>query len=309
MRLSQLQYLLEIKKYGSITRAAQHLFITQPSMSAAMKELEEELGYELIKRSKKGVTFTRLGEQVAEKAAIIIGEMEAIRCLNQASDSNMSGRILVAATPFICEHFMLDLIVRLKDQYPELYLILDEIDASTIFQQVNQRATDIGLVMICNNEAERYRRELEKNNLAFEELYEDEMYFFVGKQNPYYGAEEASLTEILRYPYVYYKNSYTDEDRIFFGQYCDLNLLKTVQMKDKESVKKYVMRSQSVTAMPCNASKENIYLQTGLLKPLRIADVSWTCRIGVVYRKDTPLVREEVFLLEQLQQLLAERFA
>ena len=64
MRLTQLQYLLEIKKQGSISKAAQHLYIAQPSMSAAIKELEEELGYELMKRSKKGVTFTSLGEQV-----------------------------------------------------------------------------------------------------------------------------------------------------------------------------------------------------------------------------------------------------
>ena len=74
MRLTQLQYLLEIKKQGSISKAAQHLYIAQPSMSAAIKELEEELGYELMKRSKKGVTFTSLGEQVIEKAVVIIGD-------------------------------------------------------------------------------------------------------------------------------------------------------------------------------------------------------------------------------------------
>lgn len=307
MRLTQLQYLLEIKKWGSISKAAQHLFMAQPSMSAAIKELEEELGYELMKRSKKGVTFTMLGEQVAEKADNIIREMEAIRCLNREQVGTMSGRIFLAAIPFVCEHFMLDLIIQLKEQYPQLHVLLDENDAHAIFQQIDCREADLGIVMICNNEEERYQRELEKNHLVFVELYQDEMYFWAGQQNPYYGKGQAALAEILQYPYVYYKDSFSEEDRLFFGQYCDWKQLETVRMKDKESVKKYVMRSQAVTAMPYSASKDNIYLQTGLLKPLRITDARWTCRIGVVYRKDTPLVREEIFLLEQLQRLLAER--
>lgn len=307
MRLTQLQYLLEIKKCGSISKAAQHLFMAQPSMSAAIKELEKELGYELMKRSKKGVTFTMLGEQVAEKADIIIREMEAIRYLNREQAGTIRGRIFLAAIPFACEHFMLELIIQLKEKYPQLHLLLDENDAHTIFQQIDRREADLGVVMICNNEEERYRRELEKNHLVFVKLYQDEMYFWVGQRNPYYGKEKAALAEILQYPYVYYKNSFSEEDRLFFGQYCDWTQLETVRMKDKESVKKYVMRSQAVTAMPYSASKDNIYLQTGLLKPLRIRDASWTCRIGVVYREDRPLVREESFLLTQLQQLLAER--
>ena len=165
MRLTQLQYLLEIKKWGSISKAAQHLFMAQPSMSAAIKELEEELGYELMKRSKKGVTFTMLGEQVAEKADVIIREMEAIRCLNREQAGTIRGRIFLSAIPFVCEHFMLDLIIQLKEQYPQLHVLLDENDAHAIFQQIDRREADLGIVMICNNEEERYQRE--RCNRAF----------------------------------------------------------------------------------------------------------------------------------------------
>lgn len=307
MRFTQLQYLLEIRKYGSISKAAQHLYIAQPSMSAAIKELEEELGYELMKRSKKGVTFTALGEQVVEKAALIVGEMEAIRCLDHEQHGTISGRIFLSAIPFVCEHFMLELMIQLKEKHPDLHLLLDENDAYSIFQQVNRREADLGIVMICNNEEVRYQKEIAENNLLFLELFQDEMYFWVGQKNPYYGQESVLFSEILQYPYVYYKEAFSEDDRIFFGNYCDLQKLETVRLKDKESVKKYVIRSQAVTAMPFSASKDNIYMQSKLLKPLRIADVQWLCRIGVVYRKDTPLMREETFFLHQLKQLMQKR--
>lgn len=307
MRLTQLQYLLEIKKQGSISKAAQHLYIAQPSMSAAIKELEDELGYELMKRSKKGVTFTALGEQVVEKAMIIVREMEEIRCLDQVQSGRIRGRIFVSAIPFACEFFMLDLIIRLKEQHPDLHLLLEENNTYNVLQQVNRREADLGIVLFCNNEEARSQKEVKKNNLEFIELYQDEMYFWVGRENPYYEQEQASLAELLQYPYVFYKESFTEEDQELFGRHCDLTQLETVRMKDRESVKKYVMRSKAVTAMPFGSAKNNVYQQTGLLKPLRIADERWTCRIGMVYRKDASLTREELFLLEQLQQMVSEQ--
>ena len=306
MRLTQLQYLLEIKKQGSISKAAQHLYIAQPSMSAAIKELEEELGYELMKRSKKGVTFTSLGEQVIEKAVVIIEEMEAIRCLGQGMSGSINGRVFLSAIPFACEHSLLDLMVQIRETHPGLHLLLDENNGDSVLHQVNRREADLGIIMICNNEEAYYKKELEKHHLTFLNLYEDEMYFWVGKRNPYYGKACASLGELLQFPYIYYKDSFSEEDQVLFGRHCDIAQLQAIPMKDKESVKKYVARSQAVTAMPFSASRDNIYGDSGLLKPLAIADERWLCRIGVVYRKDMPLTREELFLLEKLQELTAD---
>lgn len=175
MRLTQLQYLVEIKKYGSISKAAQHLYIAQPSMSTAIRELEEELGYELVKRSKRGVTFTNLGEKAVEKAVLIIQEVETLRCLNEVDTGHMSGRIFISAVPFVCEYFIVDLIVALNKEYPDLLLLLDETDGTSVIRQVSQREADIGVIMICSNEEERFAKELSQNNLVFDEVFQDEM--------------------------------------------------------------------------------------------------------------------------------------
>lgn len=162
MRLAQLRYLLEIKKQGSISRAAKHLFIAQPSMSTAIRELEEELGYELMKRSKKGVTFTNLGEQAVEIASNILSEVETLRCLDQIETGHMVGRVFLSAVPFACDHFILDAIIKLAAESPDLHVILDENDGHSVLYQVGRWEADLGVIIIFGNEERQYQEELEK---------------------------------------------------------------------------------------------------------------------------------------------------
>lgn len=306
MRLTQLQYLIEIKKHGSISKAAQHLFIAQPSMSTAIRELENELGYELMKRSKKGVSFTSLGELAVEKAENILREVEMMRCLDEVETGRMVGRLFLSAVPFVCEHFVLDMLVELSEKHPDLHIILDENDGAMVLQQVSRWEADLGIIMICNNEEERFQQEMLKNGVAFKELYRDELCFLVGVQHSLYKQEIVELSEILTSPYVYYKGGFTEDDQNFFARYCDIGKLTTVCMKDRESVKKYVVRSKATTILPVRATMDNIYIQSGLLSTLKLNGAPWTCKVGVVYRKDMPLSREARFIIESIKNIVKQ---
>ena len=67
MRLNQFQYLLSLAEHGSFSKAAQELFVAQPSISQAIKEMEEELGILILRRSNKGISFTPQGKVVLAK--------------------------------------------------------------------------------------------------------------------------------------------------------------------------------------------------------------------------------------------------
>lgn len=302
MRLTQLQYLVEIKKYGSITKAAQHLYIAQPSMSTAIRELEEELGFELMKRSKRGVTFTNLGDEAVKKAERIMQEVEALRCLDRVDTGHMSGRIFISAVPFVCEYFIVDLILTVGSEHPDLLLLLDETDGASVIRQVGRREADLGVIMICSNEEKRFEKELAQNNLVFEEIFQDEMVFLVSAYNPLFARGTATMGEILRYPYVYYKDALTEEDEALFAKHCDMEHFQTVRMKDQASIKKFLQHSQATTVAPFKAAQSNIYLQHHVLQPIHLADEAWHCHIGTVYRKDRILTREEQFLLARMRQ-------
>ena len=81
MTIEQLQYILEIAKFGSINKAALHLNMSQPNLSIAVKNLEQELGYAILERSKKGVTFTQDGSRMLSYAKNIFHELQSIENL------------------------------------------------------------------------------------------------------------------------------------------------------------------------------------------------------------------------------------
>ena len=83
MQLTQLEYLIAVEKYGSISRAAREMYTSQSSISTSIKNLETELGVELLRRGPKGVNITEEGRHILESAKIINRHMEDIKSVRQ----------------------------------------------------------------------------------------------------------------------------------------------------------------------------------------------------------------------------------
>ena len=81
MNFNHLEYAIAVSKHGSISRAAQYLFLSQPYLSSMIKSLEEELGYKIFERTSSGITLTPEGEMFIRSARRILRELETIRRL------------------------------------------------------------------------------------------------------------------------------------------------------------------------------------------------------------------------------------
>lgn len=79
MQLNQFRFLIAVDKYGSISKAAQELYISQSTISLSLINLEEELGHVLLNRSKRGVTLTPEGKEVLKRATVIQDAIESLR--------------------------------------------------------------------------------------------------------------------------------------------------------------------------------------------------------------------------------------
>ena len=86
MRLSQLKFLVELKKHKTISETAQSLYVSQPSLSTAIKELEEELGFNIIERSNKGIQFTKRGEIVLKYSRDVMQAVNSIERLGRKQE-------------------------------------------------------------------------------------------------------------------------------------------------------------------------------------------------------------------------------
>lgn len=124
--IKQLQYLVALYEAGHFGRAADASFVSQSTLSAGIRELESLLGVTLVERSRRVVRFTRLGEQVVEKANKLLREAEELAELVQAAGKPLSGQLRMAVIPTIAPFMIPRILPRLKKERPDLQLMLRE---------------------------------------------------------------------------------------------------------------------------------------------------------------------------------------
>lgn len=99
--IKQLKYLVALSETGHFGRAAEACFITQPSLSAAISELENLLGAQLVERNKRQVLMTPLGQEVVSRARSILQEVDELTTMAQAASDPLSGPIHIGVIPTI----------------------------------------------------------------------------------------------------------------------------------------------------------------------------------------------------------------
>lgn len=213
MRLSQLRGLLLINRYGSISKAAQESFQSQSALSVAIKELEEELGYTILIRSKKGVTFTPYGLQVLEHVKNIFSEIDFIRELEGTSDS-LHSKISLGTASYISNLIATELWLTLKEQEPGIQLKIHQGNNANIISNILLGKLDLGLLQIGSLKGKSLTSpELIKSHLAFHPLFSRPMIFAVGSNHPLRKKSNVTITDL--FPYSYLTNKNLEEDIAF----------------------------------------------------------------------------------------------
>lgn len=298
MNLNQFQYLLAIHKCGSITKAAQELFVSVPSISSAIKNLEDELGCTLLLRHRHGVTFTEQGEEAVRLLSEVEERLEALGKLAYYQDTNLTGQIKLGGTPHLNHSLVLPMLVHIRDSYPELKITPVDGDSPSILRMVAQGSLDLGVILFCNIDEGPFLREIRRNHLQFEELLLDEMCFVVRKEHPLANKDCVSLNEILNFPYYTYRNALNDKTLdIFLSHNPELDVL---QLDDRDLLRHMLLFTDASTLMPLS-SKEGILEHFPGLTFLHIADFDYKCRIGWLHDQ-TPLTRAEKAVITALQE-------
>ena len=198
LTLRQLKYIIKIVESGSITEAAKQLFITQPSLSNAVKELENELGIEIFNRSAKGISLTVDGaeflsyaRQVEEQAAL----------LEQRYKGRKPSRQLCAVST---QHyaFSVDAFVDLVKDSPsdEYEFTLRETRTHDIIQDVSNLRSEIGVLYLNDFNEKVIMKLLREHHLLFHPLFEAKPHVFISAEHPLAAKEIVTLEELADYP-------------------------------------------------------------------------------------------------------------
>ena len=169
MTLQQLQYLVALAESNSINQAAQNLFVSQSGISKAIKQLESELGFPLLERSSRGITFTSRGTEFLHDAYSLIKQFHTLQ--DHYLQTEPQGMITMSITSryYI---FVAKAVAKMANLLKEhnYFIRLQEGKVSDIIQDVAARRSQLGFISYYDTNAEFIQHELERFNRALPAL-------------------------------------------------------------------------------------------------------------------------------------------
>ena len=143
MTLTELRYIVAVSQKNHFGQAARACFVSQPTLSIAIKRLEEELGVRLFERSSKNeIRITDIGQQVINQAYIVLQESQLLSEIAQQGKDPLSGQFKLGVIYTIGPYLLPDLIPGLTKSAPKLRLIIEENFTANLFQSLKQGALD-----------------------------------------------------------------------------------------------------------------------------------------------------------------------
>lgn len=146
--LRQLQFLVALGETGSFSRAAEACHVTQPTLSAGIKELEDMFGVPLAEREARGATLTHAGEIAAARASALLGDTHALVQAVTTAGALFSGPFHLGAIPTIAPFVLPQTVRSLTKTYPDLKLYLTEDRTSRLLDQLKARTLDAAFIAL-----------------------------------------------------------------------------------------------------------------------------------------------------------------
>jgi LysR family hydrogen peroxide-inducible transcriptional activator len=146
--LRQLQFLVALGETGSFSRAAEACHVTQPTLSAGIKELEDILGVSLAERESRGATLTHAGEIAAARASALLSDAHALVQSVSTAGALFSGPFHLGAIPTIAPFVLPQTVSLLTREYPDLRLYLTEDRTSRLVDQLRARTIDAAFIAL-----------------------------------------------------------------------------------------------------------------------------------------------------------------
>lgn len=145
MTLQQMEYIVALDKYRHFVLAAEACGVTQPTLSAMIQKLEEELDVKIFSRDRKNITPTSIGEKIIRQAKIALNETQKIKEVVADESSNMNGNLRIGILPTIAPYLVPNFIYYFRKSYPNVNLFIDEKENRSLIQDLRFGNLDIAI--------------------------------------------------------------------------------------------------------------------------------------------------------------------
>ncbi|MES2373175.1 MAG: hydrogen peroxide-inducible genes activator [Bacteroidota bacterium] len=176
MTFVQLQYIIAVDTFRHFALAAQHCFVSQPTLSMQIQKVEEELGVKIFDRSKQPVIATELGVELIEQARKIISEKNVMDELVQRKKGVITGELKIGIIPTLAPYLLPLFVQRFTQKYPLVRLVVNELTTENVVLQLRSGKIDMGILVT----------PLQEPGIKEHVLFYEELMAYVSKKNAAY---------------------------------------------------------------------------------------------------------------------------
>ncbi len=262
MTLTELRYIVAVARELHFGRAATACFVSQPTLSVAIKKLEDELGIALFERHKHDVTVTPVGEKIVEQAQRVLEQARTIRLLAEEGKDPLKGSLKLGAIYTIGPYLLPKIIPLLHQSAPDLTLIIDEDYTANLANKLSQGDLDMVIVSTPFNVP----------GIITEVLYKEPFVVVLPKHHPLAQKKSIKAEDLTDETLLLLKSGNCFRDQVM--EVCPAcrtdvftrnSIQQTLEGSSIETIRQMVMAGTGITVLPNSSvnytSKENSLLE------------------------------------------------
>ncbi len=296
MKLQQLRYVVKVAECGSITEASRRLFVSQPSITASIRDLENEMGVHIFERTNKGVIVSEEGETFLGYARQVLDQADLLEGKYKVTSEQ------VPHFSVSCQHYSFAVnafvdVIREFDAARYDFTLREE-QTHEIIEDVAHMKSELGILYLSEHNREVIERMLAANELVFEGLFCATPHVFVCAGHPLAGRSSVTLGDLEDYPFLSYEQGsynsfyYSEELTSTFER------RKNIRVRDRATLFNLAMGLNGYTV--CSGVISHELNGPGIISiPL---DVDEYMEIGIITRKNTTLTRYGRAYIDAIRQ-------
>ncbi len=296
MKLQQLRYVVKVAECGSITEASRRLFVSQPSITASIRDLENEMGVHIFERTNKGVIVSEEGETFLGYARQVLDQADLLEGKYKGTSEQ------VPHFSVSCQHYSFAVnafvdVIREFDAARYDFTLREE-QTHEIIEDVAHMKSELGILYLSGHNREVIERMLAANELVFEGLFCAPPHVFVCPAHPLAGRSSVTLEDLEDYPFLSYEQGsynsfyYSEELTSTFER------RKNIRVRDRATLFNLAMGLNGYTV--CSGVISHELNGPGIISiPL---DVDEYMEIGIITRKNTTLTRYGQAYIDAIRQ-------
>lgn len=296
MKLQQLRYVVKVAECGSITEASRRLFVSQPSITASIRDLENEMGVHIFERTNKGVIVSEEGETFLGYARQVLDQADLLEGKYKGTSEQ------VPHFSVSCQHYSFAVnafvdVIREFDAARYDFTLREE-QTHEIIEDVAHMKSELGILYLSEHNREVIERMLAANELVFEGLFCAAPHVFVCADHPLADHASVTLEDLENYPFLSYEQGsynsfyYSEELTSTFER------RKNIRVRDRATLFNLAMGLNGYTV--CSGVISHELNGPGIISiPL---DVDEYMEIGIITRKNTTLTRYGQAYIDAIRQ-------